>query len=73
VTRETGRAPPIYHSFLLRLWRESEHGAWRVALENVTTGERYGFSDLTSLFAFLQTVCQTATAHPWEKPGEHQQ
>ena len=70
--RETGGAPPRYHSFLLRLWRESEHGAWRASLESATTGERHGFPNLASLFAFLQAECQEAAAHRRVTPDEHQ-
>jgi hypothetical protein len=70
--RETGGAPPIYHSFLLRLWRESEYGAWRASLENVITGERHGFPNLTSLFAFLQAKSQETAAHRRENPDEPQ-
>jgi hypothetical protein len=63
----------MYHSYLLRLWRDSEHGAWRLSLESVATGERHGFPDLASLFAFLQGVCQEPAVHRWENPDEQQQ
>ena len=45
-----------YYSFLLRLWRTSSHGnaVWRASLESAQTGERCGFADLESLFAFLE-------------------
>jgi hypothetical protein len=42
-----------YRSFLLRMWQESPQVAWRASLQDATTGERHGFSDLDSLFAFL--------------------
>jgi hypothetical protein len=58
LTSEIGGAPPMYLSFLLRLWRETEQGGWRASLENVMTGERHGFPDLPSLYAFLQAACQ---------------
>jgi hypothetical protein len=63
MTSGTGAPAPTYHSFLLRLWRESEQGGWRASLENVTTGERQGFPDLASLFAFLHAKCHQATVH----------
>jgi len=66
LSKEIGSAAPAYHSFLLRLWRESEQGPWRASLERVATGERYGFPDLASLMAFLQIECQEMAArrHP---------
>ena len=39
--------------YLLRLWRTSDNGEWRVMLENPTRGERYGFGTLAELHAFL--------------------
>ena len=68
---ETGDAPPMYLSFLLRLWRESEHGAWRASLESVTTGERHGFPNLPRLLAFLEDECQALTDYHQEA-GKHQ-
>lgn len=49
-----------YESYLLRLWESDEAGQliWRASLESADTGERRGFADLASLFAYLQTVCQ---------------
>ena len=48
--------PHEYYSFLLRLWqtRNRGHAVWRASLESAQTGERYGFADLASLFAFLE-------------------
>ena len=45
-----------YYSFLLRLWQTSSRGnvVWRASLESAQTGERCGFADLASLFAFLE-------------------
>jgi hypothetical protein len=50
-----------YESYLLRLWESDEAGQliWRASLESTDTGERRGFADLSSLFAYLETVCQT--------------
>ena len=47
-----------YLSYLLRLWRDdTDTAAWRASLENPSTVERQAFSDLESLFAFLQDKC----------------
>jgi hypothetical protein len=50
-----------YESYLLRLWESDEVSQliWRASLESTDTGERRGFADLDSLFAYLETVCQT--------------
>jgi len=50
-----------YESYLLRLWESDEAGqlVWRASLESSDTGERRGFTDLDSLFAYLETVCQS--------------
>jgi hypothetical protein len=54
--------PARYHAYLLRLWQldEGEAVVWRVLLEDPRTGERHGFADLDSLYAFLNEICQTA-------------
>jgi hypothetical protein len=44
-----------YQSYLLRMWQESPQAPWRVSLQDATTGERRGFSDLESLYAYLST------------------
>lgn len=47
-------------SFLLSLWhvKENDHTVWRYSLESSHPGERWDFSDLDALCAFLsqQTV-----------------
>jgi len=50
-----------YESYLLRLWESDEDGQliWRASLESTDTGKRNGFADLASLFAYLETVCQS--------------
>jgi len=47
---------PRYLAYLLRLWQVGSEGepAWRASLESPHTGERYGFSSLEALFAFLR-------------------
>jgi hypothetical protein len=69
--RETSDTPPSYLSYLLRVWRESEQGAWRASLESVTTGERHGFPNLLSLFAFLQAECQAMVDYHQEDLDEY--
>jgi hypothetical protein len=71
LANDTDSTSSMYLSFLLRLWRESEHGAWRASLENVTTGERRGFPNLASLFAFLEAECQRVATQRREDPDEH--
>ncbi|MCL5256308.1 MAG: hypothetical protein M1319_00730 [Chloroflexi bacterium] len=47
-----------YISYLLRLWRDGTGApVWRASLENPRTVERQVFSDLESLFIFLQDKC----------------
>jgi hypothetical protein len=44
-----------YLSYLLRIWQtcDGQKEIWRASLESPGTGERRGFADLESLFAFL--------------------
>jgi len=50
-----------YEAYLLHLWESDKAGQliWRASLESTDPGERHGFADLVSLFAYLETVCQT--------------
>jgi hypothetical protein len=50
-----GTQPPRYLAYLVRLWQVEDQGecAWRASAEDAHTGERRGFPDLASLFAFL--------------------
>lgn len=58
-----------YRTYLLRLWAaeasDANGVAWRAALENPRTGERWGFANLEQLFAFLMDQTETAT---WRSP-----
>ena len=60
-----------YLSYLLRLWRASggDPHLWRASLEDPSTGERTGFSDLEALIAFLLTQIE---GHPLPggEPGD---
>lgn len=42
-----------YHAVLLRYWREDETVAWRYLVQDLATGEEYGFANLDLLIAFL--------------------
>lgn len=46
---------PRYFAYMLRVWQASAGGSlsWRATLESPHTGERLGFPDMKSLFAFL--------------------
>ncbi len=60
-----------YRSYLLRLWPTSRAGLvdYRVLLESVATRERKVFTDLQSLFAFLQTQ-RTEDLEDCESPSD---
>jgi hypothetical protein len=47
-----------YSSYLLRLWHSTEGDpeGWRISLQDLVTGERLGFANLESLFAFFETT-----------------
>ena len=47
-------APGQYHSYLVRLWRPTRSAEWRIMAEAVASGDRYMFTDLVELLAFLQ-------------------
>lgn len=42
-----------YHSYLLRVWSDTENAPWHFTLEAVDSGERVAFHSLEELFAFL--------------------
>ena len=45
-----------YVAYLLRLWQVGSGASivWRASLDDPSTGERKGFANLESLFAFLR-------------------
>ena len=46
--------PGRYLAYMLRLWQvDGELPVWRASLEDVRTGEKYGFGSLELLFRFL--------------------
>jgi hypothetical protein len=66
---------PGRYSYLLRLQRQADppHG-WRIALQDIRTGEWYHFTDLDKLFAYLayQPPDKPPATTPWppHAPGE---
>lgn len=52
---DTGTQPgqQRYHSLLLRYWREDGVLVWRYVVQDLATGEEYGFADVDLLIAFL--------------------
>ncbi len=44
---------PHYHSYLLRLRRDGANHPWRASLQCSTTGEKFAFANILTLFAFL--------------------
>ncbi len=59
---------PLYLAYMLRLWQVNHQGhlLWRASLESPHTGERWGFTDIAQLLAFLQekTDIRVASAEP---------
>jgi len=56
---------PIHsRSYILRLWCAGEPGAgnWYASLEDTSTRERFGFSNLEQLFAFLMELSERDTS-----------
>ncbi len=59
-SRETKFAQsPHYQTFILRFWQEQgdapDGPTWRFSIEDPKRGNRYGFSNLNELIAFLHT------------------
>ncbi|MCA9981534.1 MAG: hypothetical protein KDD89_11885, partial [Anaerolineales bacterium] len=46
--------PTRYQAYLVRLWRENEATAWRVAVVSVSTGEQWLFKALGEALAFIE-------------------
>ena len=61
--RQTGQNQQPIHSrsYLLRLWCADEPQAaeWYASLEDPSTQERFGFSSLEQLFAFLMELSES--------------
>jgi hypothetical protein len=61
--------PLTYLAYLVRLWREGEGAPWRAMVEDPHSGERRGFGDLQSLFAFLEARTGGDTPSEEEVPA----
>ena len=44
---------PTYHSYLLRIWRDSPQSPWRASLQSSTAGAEQHFVTVDELWAFL--------------------
>lgn len=46
--------PNNYSAYLVRLWQEAPHSAWRASAQCATTGQKHYFATLAELFVFLE-------------------
>lgn len=53
--KDSSVALSLYHSYLVRIWKEAEGALWRGSAQSVQTGEIVRFANLTELFAFLES------------------
>jgi hypothetical protein len=60
-----------YKAYLLRMWRENQHTAWRALLENPNNGERAAFATLRELVTYLEA--KTGEAIPVSPPDDRPQ
>lgn len=65
---------PRCHAYVLRLWETRSVPpdppvTWRFSLEDPSTGERWGFSDLRSLIDFLEGQVSVADCSRDEREG----
>lgn len=63
----------LYHSYLLRIWKDCVDSEWRASLQEVATGECHYFSCLPDLLAFLESQGDTILTRqfPIEHPIEN--
>ncbi len=43
-----------YHSYLLRIWRETTEAEWRASVQDIASGEFKYFANLVELYHFLE-------------------
>lgn len=57
---DVNQRPISSRSYILRLWRvdEPQTAAWHASLDDPFTKERFGFSSLEQLFAFLMEISE---------------
>jgi hypothetical protein len=61
MVRTDEKEQPVHRrSYILRLWwvGEPQAGNWQASLEDPFTRERFGFSSLEQLFAFLMELSE---------------
>jgi hypothetical protein len=51
----------LYHSYLVRFWRDTPDVPWRASAQCVQTGNTLLFGNVESLLAFLQAEFKTDT------------
>ncbi len=54
--RVAERAPGRRHTYLLRMWQESDASSWRLIVQDVKTDERWGFTDIHEFVYFLKNT-----------------
>ena len=66
---------PSYRAYLLRLWcvAEEDGVVWRASLEDAHAGERRGFADVQSLYAFLTQQLEDASCQTRSAPSAKRQ
>ncbi len=54
----------LSRSYILRLWRadELQLAEWHASLEDPSTRNRFGFSNLEQMFAFLMEQCESESS-----------
>lgn len=57
----------VSYVYLLRLWRETGDGPWRISLQEGVHSERLGFADLESLASYLDYLMGRREAGPMEQ------
>ncbi|NTU82336.1 MAG: hypothetical protein HGA45_23670 [Chloroflexales bacterium] len=60
------RTPPHYQVYLLRIWEErglapTARPVWRLSLEAIASGRKYGFGSSQELLAFLERQIAAST------------
>ena len=51
-----------YRAYLVRMWRDTPHAAWRVSAQSAETGEVIRFADLKALYSFLNSQASDSLA-----------
>jgi hypothetical protein len=59
-----------YHSYLLRIWRDSPQRPWRASMQCAATGTLHYFADMSHLVAFLQAQTDDVEERAAGEPGQ---